>query len=123
MAEVNWSNLKQLVKIPCSETDVNATPHLTTPLRDIKHACDGNTDSFYHSEQVGYWQRHSPFLTVQLDGTSRIKTVTVVNVLTGAYCKTHGAPCTDRINGAKVEILTAGKFDKFCCFRTCLPEK
>ena len=95
---------------PCTNSDISATPHLASPLRDITHACDGNTDSFYHSVHKDDSARtYSPFFTIQLEGLSTIKTITVVNVHTGAYCKTHSVPCTSRIDGAKVEVLK-GKF-------------
>ena len=99
----------ELVQIPCSRDDITATQHLTSPLRDSVHACDGNTDSFYHSEQVESWEKASPFFTVKLDSTSRIKTITVVNVHTGGYCEWNAKDCTLRIDGAKVEVLDAGK--------------
>ena len=77
-------------------------------MRDAVHACDGNTDSFYHSEQVRSWETQSPFFTMQLGGTYSIKTITVVNVHTGLYCKWNAKACTERIDGAKVEVLKAG---------------
>ena len=99
----------ELVQIPCSRDDITATPHLTSPLRDSVHACDGNTDSFYHSVQVQSWEKASPFFTIQLDGTYRVKTITVVNVHTGGYCVWNPKDCTERINGAKVEVLSEGE--------------
>ena len=93
---------------PCSRSDVDATQHLESPLRDTIHACDGDTDTFYHSEHPESGTRHSPFFTVQFDNTYRIETITVINVHTGEHCDNSPADCTGRINGAKVEVLTAG---------------
>ena len=96
-----------LVKKPCSESDVTATQHLPDPLRDKIDACDGNTDTFYHSkDDIG---EKNPRLTLSLDGTYVIKTITVVNVHTGAYCESNPVHCTERINGAKVELLAGLK--------------
>ena len=106
---MDWSDLRELVTTPCSDTDINATPHLPTPLRDTVHACDGNTDSFYHSVHLDPADiSYNPFFMIQLEGISKVKRVTVVNVHTGAYCKTHSQQCIDRIDGAIVEVLTAG---------------
>ena len=96
------------MQIPCSRSDIRATQHLTSPLRDSIHACDGNTDTFYHSEQVKSGRTHSPFFTVMFDDDYKIKTITVVNVHTGVHCNNDPADCTGRIDGAKVEVLTAG---------------
>ena len=98
------SELQELVKKPCSISDVTATRHLISPLRDKIEACDGNTSTFYHSV-FDRGVAASPFFTLNLGGTFLIETITVVNVHTGAYCKTHGKHCTERINGAKVEVL------------------
>ena len=81
---------------------------MVSPLRDTIHACDGDTDTFYHSEQPESGTRHSPFFTVQFDDVYRIETITVVNVHTGAHCDNDPADCTGRIDGAKVEVLSAG---------------
>ena len=86
---------------------------MVSPLRDTIHACDGDTDTFYHSEQPESGTRHSPFFTVQFDNTYRIETITVVNVHTGAHCDNDPADCTGRIDGAKVEVLTAGMLKFF----------
>ena len=98
----------ELVKKPCSISDINATEHLTNThvTRDKIHACDGNTDSFYHS--IEKTEERNPFITISLNGTFVIKTITVVNVHTGGYCKDPSTTkdCTERINGAKVEVLT-----------------
>ena len=101
-----------LVTIPCSRSDIMATQHLTSPLRDTIHACDGNTDTFYHSEQVQSGETHSPFFTIFLNSSYMIGTVTMVNVHTGAHCNNDPVDCTGRIDGAKVEVLAAGK--KIC---------
>ena len=82
-----------------------------SPLRDSIHACDGNTDTFYHSVQVDSGRRHSPYFAVQFDNTYSIETVTVVNVHTGAHCNNNPVSCTRRIDGAKVEVLTASMFE------------
>lgn len=98
-----------LVKKPCSESDVTATQHLPDPLRDKIDACDGNTDTFYHSkDDIG---EKNPHLTLSLDGTYVIKTITVVNVHTGAYCESNPVHCTERITGAKVELLAGLKLN------------
>ena len=47
----------------------------------------------------------SPHFTIQLEGVYSIKTITVVNVHTGAYCTHNPAECISRINGAKVEVM------------------
>ena len=107
----------EVVNIPCSRSDITATQHLTDPLRDTVHACDGDTDTFYHSEQVAESETHSPFFTIQLDSTYRIKTITVVNVHTGGFCEGSPKDCTERIDGAKVEVLTAGTYVSFANIR------
>ena len=94
----------ELVTKPCTDSDVIAAAHLKTPLRPKKHACDENTDTFYHS--LG--RLDSPYLTIQLNDTYKITKIIVVNVHTGQYCLTHAEDCTKRIDGAKVEVLTAG---------------
>ena len=99
---------KQRVPIPCSRSDIDATQHLMSPLRGSTHACDGDTDTFYHSVQVESGRRHSPYFTIQLDNTYKIQTITVVNVHTGVHCNNDPADCTGRINGAKVEVLKQG---------------
>ena len=99
------SVLLELVKKPCLISDINATEHLTNArvTRDKIDACDGNTSTFYHSiENTG---ERNPFLTIGLNGTFAIKTITVVNVHTGAHCKSHAHGCTMRIDGAKVEVM------------------
>ena len=95
--------LMELVKKPCSPDHVTASPHFTDPLRDKVHACDGDTNTFYYSEE----NETDPFLTIQLDGTYRIKKITVVNVHTGSYCQDRGGAeaCTRRLDGAKVEVM------------------
>ena len=97
-----------LLKKPCSVSDVTATEHLTNPLRHKIHACDGDTDTFYHSQWVE-GVNSSPFFTLQLGDTFHIKTITVVNVHTGNYCTNNPVDCTERINGAKVEVLAGLK--------------
>ena len=99
----------EMVKKPCMASDIIATAHLTSPYRPHTDACDGNMDSFYHSVQVESWETQSPFLTIMLDGTYGINKITVVNVHTGGYCDYLPVDCTERIEGAKVEVLTAGK--------------
>ena len=102
---------KQRVPIPCSRSDIDATEHLMSPLRDSIHACDGDTDSFYHSVAADSGRRHSPYFTVQFDNTYSIETITVVNVHTGVHCNNDPRDCTGRIDGAKVEVLTASMFE------------
>ena len=100
----------ELVKKPCSVSDVTATEHLTNPLRDKIHACDGDTSTFYHSQ----WTEgvnSSPFFTLLLGDTFHIKTITVVNVHTGDHCNNNAQDCTERINGAKIEVLTGLKLN------------
>ena len=96
--------LIELVKKPCSTSEVTATEHLKNPLRESTDACDGDTKTFYHSNQS--IKERNPFLTIGLNGTFAIKTITVVNVHTGEYCTNNAKDCTERINGAKVEVLT-----------------
>ena len=96
----------ELVKKPCSDSDVTATQHLAKPLRDKIHACDGDTETFYHS--IFGTQERNPNLILSLNGTFVIKTITVVNVHTGEFCESdyeNAKICTERINGAKVEVL------------------
>ena len=77
-------------------------------MRDTIYACDGETVTFYHSEHPEQGTRHSPFFTVLLDNSYRIEKITVVTSYTGILCDTIPEVCTGRINGAKVEVLTAG---------------
>ena len=103
-------DLKELVKRPCSDSDVTATAHLDNEEKfKLSKACDGNTNTFYHSKQVDSSERHSPFFTIQLpESNFKIRRVTVVNVHTGLYCISLPRQCTERIKGAKVEVLTTG---------------
>ena len=95
--------LRELVRKPCSLRDIRATLHLKNPQRDIFHACDGLTRTFYHSSQtVG---TRNPFWIIHLRGTFSIETITVVNVHTGTFCLNNARDCTERLNGAKVEVL------------------
>ena len=96
---------------PCSRSDIDATQHFESPLRDTIHACDGDTDTFYHSEQPPSGTMRNPFFTVQFDSTYRIDTIIVVNVHTGGHCDNAPADCTGRIDGAKVEVLTPGMLE------------
>ena len=73
------------------------------PLRVKTDACDGNTSTFYHSIEEP--QERNPNLTLSLNGTFVIKIITVVNVHTGKHCNNDGTSCTERISGAKVEVL------------------
>ena len=93
----------ELVRKPCSGSDIIATDHLRGPRRDVFHACDGSTSSFYHSKQnIG---ERNPYWIIHLRGTFSIETITVVNVHTGRYCLGQPRDCTERLNGAKVEVL------------------
>ena len=97
----------ELVKKPCSISDITATQHLISPLRDKIHACDGDTSTFYHSV-YDQGEDASPFFTLQLGCTFLIETITVVNVHTGRHCersKEDAKDCTERINGANVQVL------------------
>ena len=51
---------------------------------------------------------HSPYFTVMFDNFYRIEKVVVVNVHTGTHCYNDPRDCTRRIDGAKVEVLSAG---------------
>ena len=96
--------LIELVKKPCSISEVTATENFENPPRERTDACDGDTETFYHSNQsIG---ERNPFLTVSLNGTHVIKTITVVNVHTGLHCRDYPKHCTERINGAKVEVMS-----------------
>ena len=103
--------IRDLVTKPCPRSSITATQHMTSPLRDTVHACDGDTGTFYHSVEK---QAASPFFTIQLASISRIKTITVVNVHTGAHCRNNAKDCTERIDGAKVEVLKAGMRIRYC---------
>ena len=93
----------ELVKKPCLKSDVTATQHLTSPLKQEIDACDGDTDTFYHS--IENTDERNPFLAVSLGENFLIKKITVVNVHTGNFCTDNPGDCTERINGAKVEVL------------------
>ena len=100
------SVLTELVKKPCSDSHVTATQHFINLLRVKTDACDGDTDTFYHSIEEP--QERNPNLTLSLNGTFVIKTITVVNVHTGGFCESDDEKakiCTKRISGAKVEVV------------------
>ena len=60
----NPRRLMELVATPCSYSDVHATAHLTNPSIPTIHACDGNSDTFYHSVTVNEDEEHDPFITI-----------------------------------------------------------
>ena len=105
--EFDSATLRELVTRPCSDGDITATRRLLGYYPD--YACDRKNNTMYHSMQVASQQTHSPFFSIRLDSTCWVKTITVVNVHTGTFCIKHPKLCTDRINGAKVEVLTEGK--------------
>ena len=103
--------IKDVVKKKCSDSDVTATPSLRDELVKTR-ACDKDNATFYHStegENVAEKGVPDPYLILNLNGTYRITTITVVNVYTGQHCNNTPENCTNRLDGAKVGVLSGKK--------------
>ena len=111
--------IKDVVKKKCSDSDVTATPSLRDELVKTR-ACDKDNATFYHStegENVAEKGVPDPYLILNLNGTYRITTITVVNVHKGGYCTINKENCTSRLNGTKVEVLTGNKNTHYIFFK------
>ena len=102
--KIKAGSLIDLIKKPCQAVNVEATTALEhSENRTNTKACDKQNSTFYHSAR----EQTDPHLTIKLEKTYFIKTITVVNVHTGDYCQTNDTKlkCIKRLDGATVEIL------------------
>ena len=95
------------MKKPCKRSRIDASEALALANVNtdcsVERACDGNTDSFYHSIEDNI---KDPFFKLSLGGSFMIKKITVVNVHKGGHCNKNPSDCTSRLNGSLVEVIS-----------------